>query len=92
MRTHRHHAMHENSLFAYAEEKRLLGARARAILDDVTRNGAATDRKIMARMGFADMNSVRPRVTELIEDGYLREGGSTTCAVTGKTVRIVETT
>lgn len=48
-----------------------------------------TDRQIAAGMGYPDMNAVRPRITELIDQGILREAGSITCQVTGKRVRLV---
>jgi hypothetical protein len=37
--------------------------------------------------GFSDMNSVRPRITELVEEGFLVEGPSVKDALTGRTVR-----
>lgn len=48
-----------------------------------------TDRQALNRLypGSGDMNMVRPRITELIESGYLIECGSVSCPVTGKTVR-----
>lgn len=48
-----------------------------------------TDREVMARCGFIDPNSCRPRITELINQGHLVERGSIKCPVTGKTVRLV---
>lgn len=54
-----------------------------------------TDRMILDGLNLEfdaklpDMNCVRPRVTELIKKGLLWELGSTRCAVTNKTVRIV---
>lgn len=46
-----------------------------------------TDRQAMALMGASEKNMVSPRVTELIEDGFLYEVDSVKCEVTGKTVR-----
>lgn len=48
-----------------------------------------TDRQIAAHLNFPDMNCVRPRVTELVGMGLLREVDSVRCPVTGKTVRRV---
>lgn len=50
-----------------------------------------TDRQVKTALGFEDMNSVRPRITELI-DAYppkLQEVGETQDPVTRKTVRLV---
>jgi hypothetical protein len=44
----------------------------------------------MQGMGFSDMNSVRPRITELIEKAKLMEVGSIVCPVTKKRVRRVD--
>lgn len=49
-----------------------------------------TDRQIKDRLGLEDMNSVRPRITELIADGYVREVGDTICEHTHKPVRLVD--
>lgn len=49
--------------------------------------GAWTDRQIAERLGFPDMNCVRPRITELIDMGLLSEASHTKCPATGKTVR-----
>ncbi len=49
----------------------------------------ATDREIKEKMGLSDMNSVRPRITELIKSGHLEETDNTKCPVTNKTVRKV---
>lgn len=46
-----------------------------------------TDRECMESLGLTDMNSVRPRITEMIEQGVLHEGESRTDHVTKKTVR-----
>lgn len=46
-----------------------------------------TDRQIAARLGYPDMNCVRPRITELIEQGLLVECDSIRCQVTNKRVR-----
>jgi hypothetical protein len=47
-----------------------------------------TDRGIAVLLGFADINMVRPRLSELIDFGYLRECGKTKDMVTGRTVRL----
>lgn len=46
-----------------------------------------TDRQIARWLGYSDMNAVRPRITELINAGYLTEGVCVKDEFTGKTVR-----
>jgi len=91
MSRHATHAMHGNSLQAYAESRPALSARCQAIVDWLRlRQSPASDRQIMEGLGFSDMNAVRPRISELLERGVLREWGACTDARTGKTVRLVE--
>jgi|GEM_PF-4443719 len=52
-------------------------------------NRNMTDREIKDALDFSDMNSVRPRITEMIRDGILEEAGSVACPVTSMTVRCV---
>jgi hypothetical protein len=49
-----------------------------------------TDRQIRRELNLADMNDVRPRITELIQGGYLYESGTAVCSVTGRSVRTVK--
>ena len=51
--------------------------------------GAATDRQVMEALGFTDMNSVRPRINDMMKMGLLIEVGSRNDTLTGKRVRIV---
>jgi hypothetical protein len=79
-----------NSIKAHNEERRALSKRENAILLLLrSRNTPMTDREIVRSLGFSDMNAVRPRVTELVTKGYVREVGSVRCEITGKTVRRV---
>lgn len=82
--------IHANSITAYHAERDRLSARAALVLAWVRSHGPCTDRQVMAGMGFSEPNSVRPRITELVEMGLLREIGSVRCATTGKTVRRVD--
>lgn len=81
--------MHPNSLKAYAEEKPKLLNRREAIMENVRQCGPGTDRQIRDRMGFTDMNQVRPRITELIDKGKLVETKTVKDPSTGKSVRVV---
>lgn len=83
-------SMHVNSLAAYEEGRvDMFSAREIAILAALRRLKCATDRGVMLALNFTDMNSVRPRITELIKDGVLMEDGSVDDHVTGKRVRAV---
>jgi hypothetical protein len=81
--------IHANSVTSYRAEEPKLARRALDILFWVRAHGPATDRQIARGMGFGDMNSVRPRVTELVESGFLTELDSVKCEVTGRHVRRV---
>ena len=81
--------IHPNSLAAYQSEADRLSKRAWLILAFITHNGPKTDRQVMEGMGFKEPNSVRPRITELIEAGKLLEVTSVRCPTTVKTVRVV---
>jgi hypothetical protein len=84
--------MHDNSVVAYGDINAdgTLSTRAAEILRHCMRDlQPRTDRQIAQEMKFTDMNCVRPRITELIGAGLLRESGSITCPVTRKRVRLV---
>lgn len=83
--------MHCHSIKAYHEEHPKLSARSYEILALCKDGRSRTDREIKDSLfGMAsDMNTVRPRITELIEARLLRELGQTKDHVTGKTVRVV---
>ena len=49
-----------------------------------------TDREVKDLLEFTDMNAVRPRITELLIEGKLKETGSTICNTTGRNVRLCE--
>jgi hypothetical protein len=84
--------MHRHSLDAYvAGRVDLFPQRSRAILAWLdAHKSPATDREIREGLGFADMNAVRPRITELIAAGVLREVDAAKDPKTGKAVRRVD--
>lgn len=82
--------VHQNSIAAFHEEEGRFGARAGAILAWIHVHGEATDREVMLGLGFTDPNSVRPRISELIDSGDLEEVRSTRCPHSRKTVRVVD--
>ena len=90
----------DTSMLSYHEARAELSARARVIYQFLCGRSetSMTDREIKnAIFGkVADMNTVRPRITELLHgDGGARKGhwliecGTTRCPVTGKRVRLV---
>jgi hypothetical protein len=82
--------MHENSLKAYREEEISLGKRAFHIYEFLRDNqGFYTDREVQTHLGYDEPNNVRPRITELIKMGIVKEGEPVRCIKTGKTVRRV---
>ena len=86
--THIDHAMHAHSLAALPDHASLT-KRQQAIYDALSEVPAMSDRQIMMRLGFTDMNSVRPRVTEMLKSRVLIEVGERRDTVTGQTVRLV---
>lgn len=82
--------VHANSIVSYYTSAEMISRRAAQVLAWVREHGRATDRQVMAGLGFQDPNATRPRISELISIGALREVGSTRCPITGKTVRLVD--
>jgi hypothetical protein len=90
MSQHADHVMHPNSLAAFDRESEKLTRRAAMIHGAlIGARRPLTDREVKALLGFEDMNSVRPRITELISDGYAEEVAQVECPVTHKRVRQV---
>ena len=86
----REQAVHQNSIEGYHAGKATISHRALQVLAVLRQSKAAmTDREIMRSLGFSDPNSVRPRITELIDAGIITEAGNTKDELTGKTVRKV---
>lgn len=80
-RAHRHSSAAFQSLDVAAREALILYAYRLA-------GRPMTDRDVATALGFNDMNAVRPRCTDLIDRGLLREVGEIRCQVTGITVRV----
>lgn len=89
-RRHSHHRMHAHSTEAYRFAQGQLSKRAGDVLAWVQNHGQATDRDVMHGLGFTDPNSVRPRITTLVESGLLVEVGERQDSQTHKTVRVVD--
>ena len=61
--------------------------RAQLCLETVRALGTCTDRQVLTALRMHDMNAVRPRLTELVQDGWLEECGAVIDGVTAKSVR-----
>lgn len=90
MTAHAQHRIHDNSRDAYHSESERISRRAHLVRNWIAAHGPSTDRDVMAGLGLPDMNSVRPRCTELVGAGVLVEVGRRRCRVTGKTVRVLD--
>ena len=87
----RTHDMHENSIATYREEATAghLSRRCSEIMEILERIGQGTDRQILAASKYTEMNSIQPRISELVKCGQLEEFDNIQDETTGKTVRIV---
>ena len=85
---------HENSLAARVDHQQAFTGRRLEVLTWLKKHGPATDREIVAGLFFdgADMNLVRPRVTELLDARAVAEVEQVCDAVTGMMVRRVAVT
>ncbi len=82
--------IHENSVLAYWEgREELIPKRTLLVIAALRKGGTLSDREVMVACGFADMNAVRPRITELIAAGIAQPNGDRICEVTKKRVRLV---
>lgn len=90
----REQRIHWNSREGLARQKHPMAERARRVLLWFREHDARTDRE--CRDGLfgehTDMNTVRPRITELIGDGLLEESGRVPDSLTGHSVRVVRVT
>jgi len=83
--------VHEHSVAVYHEDRATsMSQRAKLIYEWLLDRGSATDREVCEGLDLPDMNCVRPRITELIVRGSLRECGERVDHITNKTVRVVE--
>ena len=79
---------HQNSREAYRDTCELREARQVAIYTHCLEvRFPQTDREIMRSLGFDEPNQVRPRITKLIETGWLYEAEKVVCEVTLHKVR-----
>ena len=77
----------ENSVKAYNEEEFKLHSRSELVLEVIKGQEGLTSRQIVVELGFSDVNSVRPRLTELLKAKLIQEGKEKIkCEVTNKSV------
>ena len=88
MGNHTNHRMEAASLAAWGDFD--ASGRESVVLGAFRLHGAMTDRECAARLGFNDMNMVRPRITALLDKGALRFAGYAKCPTTNKTVRMCQ--
>lgn len=78
--------IHANSMESWHELEP--GERHRVILECYRSSPVPlTDREVAHRLGFRDLNAVRPRITELIELGHVCECADVKDKTTNRTVR-----
>lgn len=81
--------MHTNSIEAHAAGTATFTDRENKIIGAIRLLGHATDRQVKDHLGFADMNAVRPRITELVQAHVLSEVADEIDETTNRTVRVV---
>jgi len=84
--------IHPHSIEAKTGQNGKFGKRERKIYKCLMACGRPmTDREVRDRLfgPLADMNAVRPRITELRDKGWIREVGAKRDAMTRKKVRLV---
>jgi uncharacterized protein YciW len=83
--------MHINSLMAYYDNIHKFSRREKEVLGCLVmyNNVPMTDRRIKEMLRYADMNAVRPRISDLIDKEVLQECGNVTDHITKKQVRTV---
>lgn len=73
---------------AYYDAETLAPTRRRIIYGALKKYGPQTADELMERLGFSDPNSVRPRLTELKQDGLIEACGRRTSKRTGKATAV----
>ena len=86
--------LHNNTYASYIELLKTLPDRQKKILWAIKKmtdlKRPITDRAIKTYLMLDDMNQVRPRVTELLKQGHIKETDPVQCIHTGRQVRSVD--
>jgi len=80
--------IHPNSLLSYHGTTYQRFALTDKILGLMSDGKARTDREIASELNYFE--PLRPRVTELVDEGLLHEVGSKICETTGKKCRLTK--
>lgn len=82
--------IHENSLNTYIEisEDSSKDTRKDLVYNYIYRVKVCTARDIMKGLGYTDLNMVRPRITELKNEGLIYECGKVKDFITNKMVSL----
>lgn len=81
--------VHDHSIQTFYETEQERAKRRAEVFEAFIKIGRpATDREICYSLGYSDLNSTRPRVSEMIDSGELIEVGKVIDHVTGRKVRI----
>lgn len=83
------HSTHPNSVASFRNMDKVIADRHGEVIEALKVLGQASDRQIMAHLGFNDPNAVRPRITELVALRVVDEVGSMVDPETNRTVRVV---
>ena len=81
--------IHPNSIEAARKIDDKLSRQARIIEVYRSAGRPLTDRQVKEALGLSEMNQVRPRITELVQAGRLREVGKYKDEYTRTSVRLV---
>lgn len=83
--------IHLNSIASYRRLAEFqLAERKEMIIGLLVQYGPLTDREVADKLGFVDMNAVRPRITELLQLGWIVETGSIYDMETERHVRMIK--
>ena len=73
---------------AYYESRDTAPTRRRILFSALKKYGPQTADELMDRLGYTDPNAVRPRLTELKEDGLIETVGRRKSSRTGKNTAV----
>ena len=78
--------MHPNSIKSWREMD--IGDRMKQIAGAFEEHGPMTDRQVKNKLGFEDMNSVRPSICSLLDLDIIDECDRVKCPTSNRTVRV----
>lgn len=82
--------VHDNSIQTFYETEQDREKRRAEVFEVYVKAGRSmTDREVCKALGYNDLNAVRPRCSELVDEGLLIEVGKTRCPITNRRVRLM---